>query len=373
MVQRRTFRVLICSAGRRNYLVRWFRDALALFPDLDGEVLVADADVKAPAFADADRGFRLPPFDSPRYFEALASLCDAENVQLALSVNDYELMRWAESPGSLPGRTVFLVPNEATLRLSFDKAYLFERAVGFRVPETTTLSAVFDDVGLLDRFPDSVIVKPRNGSASAHLSRLDRAELVRVLASASGVADRMRLLRLEALAPAEVLVQACVVGVEYGLDIVHDLAGAPAGVLVRQKLGMRAGETDKARTTDAASFLATASALGRQTGHVGPIDVDVIRDHAGDDWVIDVNPRFGGGYPFSHAAGANLPAVLVAWVLGLEPEAHWLSSRPGVLSGKVSTVVVLEDARERTLTAVPAPRRPQPSEVVVPLASRLRR
>ncbi len=355
MGQRRPFRVLICSAGRRNYLVRWFRDAFSLFPDLDGEVLVADADVRAPAFADADRGFELPPFDSPRYFEALEALCDSENVQLALSVNDYELMRWAESPESLPDKPVFLVPNEATLRFSFDKAYLYERAEGFLVPDTTTLTDVLDDAGVLDRFPERVIVKPRNGSASAHLQRLERRELERILATASSRADAMRLLQFDDdHGTSDVLVQAAVEGVEYGMDIVHDLSGAPAGVLVRQKLGMRAGETDKARTVDAAPFHATASAVGAQTGHVGPIDVDVIRDRAGGDWVIDVNPRFGGGYPFSHAAGANVPATLIAWVLGLEPEAHWLVSRANVLAGKVSTVVLLEGAEQHSFAGVPA-------------------
>ena len=47
-----------------------------------------------------------------------------------------------------------------------------------------------------------------------------------------------------------------------------------------------------------------------------------------------MNARFGGGYPFSHAAGLNLPYALIMWAMGREPEEGCLEARPGVHAQK---------------------------------------
>lgn len=57
-------------------------------------------------------------------------------------------------------------------------------------------------------------------------------------------------------------------------------------------------------------------------------------DSDGGSYVIDINPRFGGGYPFSHLAGARIPNAYVAWAAGLPVADDWLCSEAGVISGK---------------------------------------
>ena len=36
----------------------------------------------------------------------------------------------------------------------------------------------------------------------------------------------------------------------------------------------------------------------------------------GDYCVLEMNPRFGGGFPFSYEAGVNLPKAIIEWLKG---------------------------------------------------------
>jgi hypothetical protein len=74
-----------------------------------------------------------------------------------------------------------------------------------------------------------------------------------------------------------------------------------------------------------------------------------------------MNPRFGGGYPFSHIAGANLPAALMAWADSEAADPEWLTIEPNVLISRADMFVVMESDRQgKQPTQTTSPALPEP-------------
>ena len=76
---------------------------------------------------------------------------------------------------------------------------------------------------------------------------------------------------------------------------------------------MRAGETYCSKTIKHEPLSLLGEKISKLLNHVGNLDVDLI--HYNDiPYILDLNARFGGGYPFSHIAGIDLPKAIVKWL-----------------------------------------------------------
>src|SRR5699024_5314360 len=130
--------------------------------------------------------------------------------------------------------------------------------------------------------------------------------------------------------------------VEHGVDIVASLRdrGSLTAVLARRKIRMRSGETDKAVTVDRGPFMRASELIARAADLTGLIDVDMFIDAAGRVSVIDINPRFGGGYPFVHLAGANVPLYYLAQPLDLDIDQGWGRFDTDIVSAKYESLRV---------------------------------
>ena len=76
--------VLLTCAGRRNYLVGYFKQALGD----RGQVFAADNSALAPAFQDADKAFIVSNVYDPDYINQLLTICKSQHVRMVIPFND---------------------------------------------------------------------------------------------------------------------------------------------------------------------------------------------------------------------------------------------------------------------------------------------
>ena len=78
---------------------------------------------------------------------------------------------------------------------------------------------------------------------------------------------------------------------------------------------MRAGETDTAKVIKHSGLASLGKKLSTLLGHIGNLDVDCFINN-GKKYILEMNCRFGGQYPFSHLSGVNLPLQVLIWLEG---------------------------------------------------------
>jgi carbamoyl-phosphate synthase large subunit len=97
--------------------------------------------------------------------------------------------------------------------------------------------------------------------------------------------------------------------------VLADLDGRVINVVPRERIEVRAGEINKGRTVKEGKLIEYGKNIVERLGGIGPIAIQCfVKGNAVK--FIEINPRFGGGYPLSFAAGANYPELLIRMVLG---------------------------------------------------------
>ena len=96
---------------------------------------------------------------------------------------------------------------------------------------------------------------------------------------------------------------------------------------------MRAGETDIAKLVENKLIYDELCQLSSYTHHIANMDCDIFLV---DDkpYILEMNARFGGGYPFSHMGGCNLPKAIVEWSSGNDVPDEILMANTGCIGFK---------------------------------------
>ena len=334
--------ILFTCAGRRNYLINYFKKAL----NGNGKVFAADMDVTAPALVDADIAIKVSNIYSNNYISEILAITKQHNINAIISLNDLELPILAEHKSTFAEHGVqVIVSNTNVIDVAFDKykTHQFLLDIGLNSPKTyisleTAKKAL--DSGELN-FP--LIVKPRWGSASIGLDFPESLEELELVYKLQTIKLKKSILNTASESDFDhaILIQEALQGDEYGLDIVNDFKGNHFGTFTRKKLKMRSGETDKAISIIDERFNEVGKIIGENLKHIGNADCDVflVNDKL---YVLEINPRFGGGYPFSHEAGVNIVSIYLEWLNGNSNVSKYNNYKAGVLCSKCDRILTIK-------------------------------
>lgn len=303
------FNILVSCAGRRVALVRHFQEALRDLA-LMGSVCAADLNFSSPACHAADRRFTAPLFTAGNFIDEMLELCEREHIHLVVPTIDTELPLYAQAREQFAeiGTTVAISSPQA-VQISADKSdtHRWLNEQGVPVPRQATIDNVLASP---TDWPTPLIAKPARGSSSIGLRRINNLEELRVI-------DQPETMVVETLAP----------GDEYTIDVYIDRAGKPRCAVPRKRLETRAGEVSKGMTVRNERLQALAMQIaGALPGGFGAINIQIFDEPTTQSRaVIEINPRFGGGYPLTQAAGARFTHWLIEDCLGRE-----ISAQPDV-------------------------------------------
>lgn len=280
--------ILILSAGTRNKIVQYFRNSL---PG-DGIVIATDMSELAPALYEADKYYVVPPMTSPNYLETIYSICKENKVDGVLSLIDPELSLLAAHVEDFKeiGTTVIGSSYELC-EMSLDKYAMYQwlSKHGYNCAKSWINKTNFFDAIDNGEVSFPVFVKPAKGSASISISKVYDKETVEMLfAHEDGL-----------------MIQEYLDGKEIGADVYIDMiSGEVVSIFTKEKIKMRAGETDKAVSFKNEKLFKYIEKFVKETGYLGQIDIDIF-EIDGNYYISEVNPRFGGGYPHAFESGCN--------------------------------------------------------------------
>ena len=325
--------ILFTCAGRRTYLLKYFKENLS-----EGDKIVAtDMQLSAPALQVADVKIQVPAVYDPVYVNITLRICEEQKIDALFSLNDLELPILAENKARFETIGVKVVVSDPkVIDIAFDKYKTAQwvESLGLTAPKTYVRLEDCKKALEAGEIAFPLFMKPRWGSGSIGLESIADLEELDIYYGLLMKKIKKTILATASVGDEYIMIQEKLTGSEFGLDIMNDLDGKNIGVSVKQKLAMRAGETDKAVTVDLPEVREMGRKIGEALGHIGNLDVDIMQRADGAYCVLELNPRFGGGFPFSYEAGVNFPKALIQMIKGESFDPQMLAPEYGRMFSK---------------------------------------
>ena len=284
--------IIITSAGQRVALVRDFKETLVRFY-AEAKVFTTDMNPElAPAAYVSDGCFEVLRVTDENYISQLLDICKKNEIGMIVPTIDTELLVLAENKKLFNDNDIIVCVSD----LDFIKVCRDKRNTGdFLEKHNIRVPKAVDKYN--PTFP--LFAKPYDGSLSTNLHYIKNAEEL-----TQDILDDPKLLFMEYIDKETYK--------EYTIDMYYGTDNCVKCIVPRERIKIRAGEINKGRTVKCPLMDYIKERLDKIEGCIGCICIQVFFNPLTEDVVgIEINPRFGGGYPQSYAAGGNYPEMLI--------------------------------------------------------------
>ena len=284
--------ILITSAGKRVSLVKEFQKTLRLiYPE--GKIYTSEM---CPSMSSAgfvsDKCFKVSPVTSDSYINELLEICREYQICFIIPTIDTELSTLAVHKDLFYQYGI----NPIVSDLSFIQICRDKRNTGlFFKDHEIRIPLPLDKYNPV--FP--MFAKPYDGSLSKDLHIIrSNTELT------SDILNHPKLIFMEYIDTSEYK--------EFTVDMYYGKDHFVKSIIPRERIEIRAGEICKGITRKNYLVKYLKERMEYLPGVIGTICIQLFYRESDNDVVgIEINPRFGGGYPLSYYAGANFPLNIV--------------------------------------------------------------
>ncbi len=327
-------KILFTSIGRRVELVQAFRKAA---DELQFELKIIGADITtdAPALYFCDETQIVCRIKDSNYIPQLLGICKREKVDCLIPTIDTDLLLLAENKKSFEYiGTKVLISDVDKVKLCRDKNYTADYFVSLGLKSPLPINSVEKYEAALQTgsmsFP--AFIKPKDGSSSINAYKV----------------DNLGDLKLHAEKIEDYIIQPFISGREYTIDIFCDYEGNPVYITPRERLQVRSGEVLKTRIVQDDTMITEMLKLVADYKPCGQITVQLIQDEkTGDNYYIEINPRFGGGAPLSIKAGADSAKAVLKMLNGEKLIYHEKAATDGAIYSRFDQSVCVNEGIDK--------------------------
>lgn len=289
--------IFILSVGRRVELVKLFDRAKRKL-NINGKIIGGDMDLNAPAMHFVDKAIQLPKISEKNYISEIIKISKQEKIDLIIPTIDTELLILAQNREK--------IEKEANVKINLSdlefieicrdkyKTQEFFEKNGFGVPKLITEQMIVEN-----NYTFPLFIKPLNGSSSINTFKIN---------------TQKELEFFKEYVP-NPIIQECIVGDEFTVDVFCDFENNPITIVPRKRLATRSGEISKGQVTKDREIIDDIKKFLNYFKGKGHITIQCMKTKNGIKY-IEINPRFGGGAPMSIMAGADSPENLYKILLG---------------------------------------------------------